>query len=465
LKTSLTCEQVTAQRKLPALYLLDSIVKNVGTPYTIYFSRGLYKTYMDAYASVDHNTRRKMEEMLKTWMEPVPGSIDPRPVFQPEATKPIVNALIQARSSAFQASREQARNEQQLLRGGKPLPTNLYRNTPTPPGVRAAPPLAPPYGQPAPPGPNGNPYAGQQQAYPIHPVSSPADTLQSDGRSCASQAQIPPQPTPQPPPSAPAAMPFLPPSQAPAVVPGAPPGISIASLNDDIERLISVSKTAWGQNIHDTSIQAKLKALLDLQELLRSQNLQLDKLMLVKTQIDALSVNLGHKTQHDTPTPPIGAASYRPPSTSSPPVAAPVAPPASAPPAGVSIDGLLGRGALAALLSRGPTTPQGSASHPPAPSIALLRSPPPQQGKGISKPAGAASSDPMALLGALRKSGILPSVGHAPSATGTKPLLAPTPVSITGLAGVISPLHPGAPREALQEIRNDIILRAASLKQ
>ena len=178
--------QVPAQRKLPALYLLDSIVKNVGTPYTIYFSRGLYKTYMDAYASVDHNTRRKMEEMLKTWMEPVPGSLDVRPVFQPETTKPIVNALIQARSSAFQQSSEQARNEQQLLRGRIPLPANnAYRNTPTPPGGRPGPPMAGPYGQQPPPGLNGGPYGGQPhsqpQTYPIHPVSS--DVAKDEGQS------------------------------------------------------------------------------------------------------------------------------------------------------------------------------------------------------------------------------------------------------------------------------------------
>ncbi|KAG9618001.1 hypothetical protein KCU86_g13522, partial [Aureobasidium melanogenum] len=40
-------------RKLPALYVLDSIVKNVGTPYTVYLGRNLFSTFMDSYTLVD----------------------------------------------------------------------------------------------------------------------------------------------------------------------------------------------------------------------------------------------------------------------------------------------------------------------------------------------------------------------------------------------------------------------------
>jgi pre-mRNA cleavage complex 2 protein Pcf11 len=93
---------------------------------------------MEAYAVVDSNTRRKMEEMLKTWKEPVPGSIDTRPVFPSDVTRPIETALIKARTSALQAHQEfAARNQQQLSRarpGMQPTPTP-YRETPTPPGV------------------------------------------------------------------------------------------------------------------------------------------------------------------------------------------------------------------------------------------------------------------------------------------------------------------------------------------
>ncbi|KKK17934.1 mRNA cleavage factor complex component Pcf11, partial [Aspergillus ochraceoroseus] len=67
-------------QKLPALYVVDSIVKNVGTPYTLFLGRNMYQTFMNAYTLVDSQTRRKLDEMLKTWKEPVPGSLDTRPV-------------------------------------------------------------------------------------------------------------------------------------------------------------------------------------------------------------------------------------------------------------------------------------------------------------------------------------------------------------------------------------------------
>ena len=88
---------------------------------------------MEAYALVDLSTRRKMDEMLKTWKEPVPGSIDIRPVFPPEVTRPIENALIKARTSAVQAHQEKMRSQQQNMGRGHPLPSQ-YRATP-PPGV------------------------------------------------------------------------------------------------------------------------------------------------------------------------------------------------------------------------------------------------------------------------------------------------------------------------------------------
>ena len=68
---------------------------------------------MAAYALVDQPVRRKMDEMLKTWKEPVPGSMDTRPVFPPEDTRPIENALIRAKTSYLQESRSQPNAYQQ----------------------------------------------------------------------------------------------------------------------------------------------------------------------------------------------------------------------------------------------------------------------------------------------------------------------------------------------------------------
>lgn len=125
-------------RKLPSLYVLDSIVKNVGTPYTIYLGRNLYSTFMDAYTLVDNQTRKNMEAMLKTWKEPVPGSMDTRPVFPPEVTRTIENALIKARTVFVQQQQQQARSQRQThALPPRPLmqSQDSWRNTPPPQGM------------------------------------------------------------------------------------------------------------------------------------------------------------------------------------------------------------------------------------------------------------------------------------------------------------------------------------------
>lgn len=143
-------------------------MKNIGTPYTLFFGKNLYQTFMDAYASVNDPTRRKMEEMLKTWKEPVPGSIDKNPVFPADSVRPIETALIKARTSALQAQQEQMRTQQQLFGRGGRSSAAPYRATPTPPNARQQPFNQPPY-----PGANGHrpESALGQQAYQQHQVS------------------------------------------------------------------------------------------------------------------------------------------------------------------------------------------------------------------------------------------------------------------------------------------------------
>ncbi|KAG7294300.1 hypothetical protein NEMBOFW57_004371 [Staphylotrichum longicolle] len=102
-------------RTLPALYVLDSVVKNVPTPYALYFGPKLYSIFMGAYTKVDNGTRRKMDEMLKTWKEPVPGSISTKPVFPLEQVRPIENALMGARNAAFAAHQSSYQGQQQLM--------------------------------------------------------------------------------------------------------------------------------------------------------------------------------------------------------------------------------------------------------------------------------------------------------------------------------------------------------------
>ncbi|ERT00028.1 hypothetical protein HMPREF1624_03397 [Sporothrix schenckii ATCC 58251] len=518
-------KKVAPQRKLPALYLLDSIVKNVGTPYTIYFGRGLYSTFMDAYASVDNGTRRKMDEMLKTWKEPVPGSVDPRPVFSPETTRPIENALIKARTSALQAQHEHIRSEQQLLGRGRPNSATPYRETPTPPGPSGRPGYPPqgPYGQQQPLLQEQQP---PQQSYPFHPP--PNQTTQT---------------TPQPPAYTTAGGPFQPPPQQPQqqqppfqnpyAPPATPSRISLESLNEDVERLIQATKTEFTEKSYDVGVAGRLKALLDLQTILKSQGLEHDKLVLVRNQIDALAVNLPAHLKvgiSSAPTPPaanyplfqappVASAAGAPASApggnpplsaavlaalaaarsmaaagSTPPAQTPAPPPPQpAPAGGMSIDGLLGKGALAAILAarqQPPSQPQQQHHHqqppppppqaqapyvfPSTPQLAQLLQGVLSQQQMAPAPAPSAptnTANPLALVDMLRKAGILQQqtpAQNAPFQPPTQPPLPPAGLNVPGLANIIASIRNNAvaaPRDPLREIQNEISFQSSSLKQ
>lgn len=126
--------QTNADRKLPAMFLLDSVVKNIGQPYILFLSRNLYKTFMETYSLVNDSTRRKLDELLKTWKQPVPGQSNPRPVFDPDVTRPIENALIRWRTMNIQRQQQDSRSQQALLGAGRPTPpphTVRYQPPPT----------------------------------------------------------------------------------------------------------------------------------------------------------------------------------------------------------------------------------------------------------------------------------------------------------------------------------------------
>ncbi|OTB04131.1 hypothetical protein M426DRAFT_23001 [Hypoxylon sp. CI-4A] len=430
-------KRVVPQKKLGALYLLDSIVKNVGTPYTIYFSKKLYQTFMDAYASVDLPTRRKMDEMLRTWKERVPESMNSRPVFPVEVTRPIENALIKARTVTLQKNqRDQVRGQPQMHSQGRPqgMP---YRETPTPPGSRLP----------------------QYNGYPPNPVSAANGSTSYNNQAQPSPAGYPlhpnqPQParsTPQPLPST---MAFQPPQMGGYGVPQT--GISVDALNDDIQRLITAFKAQVAQTPHDPSVQTRLKALVDLQTILQTQNLPQDQLVLVKKQIADLAVTIRAPPIHTTtPTPVPQSVAVAP-----PPVAAPT----------VSIDSLLGPGALAAIMARNSGTPKASAPQIPPP-VAAVPTRPPQRAEAQRPivaqhmPAPPPPSDPMALMNMLRQAGLISATTPANNATPvSRPAPSipfPLPINIPGMVPVTQPIRP----TGLEALTNDIMLRPASLKQ
>nr|CAD7456294.1 unnamed protein product [Timema tahoe] len=58
--------------KLPVLYLVDSIVKNVGAAYTSLFTQNIVSTFCSVFEKVDERTRGQMFKLRQTWNEVFP---------------------------------------------------------------------------------------------------------------------------------------------------------------------------------------------------------------------------------------------------------------------------------------------------------------------------------------------------------------------------------------------------------
>ncbi|KAL9614124.1 MAG: hypothetical protein Q9167_001409 [Letrouitia subvulpina] len=428
------------QHKIPALYVLDSIAKNIGSPYTHFFAQNLYRTFMNAYSLLEPKWRKKLEEMLKTWKEPVPGSVDSKPVFSPENLRPIETALIRFRT--IDAKQQQQQQQQRphpdivnQLRQSTTPALSQWRSTPTPPqsNNNYPPPLQ---GHQQPSGQNGF------QQHPSYP-----------------QYQYP-QPQHQPASSA-----YHPPYQQQFqatnyVQPPAPQDLD--SLLRDIESLVSKARNEFVASPYDTSVQNRLKALLDLQTILRSQQLPPDQMQAVRNQVTQLS-QTPNPIAH-TPMP----AAVQAPINSPAPVATPTsytAPPQTPQPP-VDLNALLNSNNLTDLLASVAKAKERSST----PSVPVMGVHPPTQPTSVSQApvnsVPAPSSDTTSLLASLRAAGILtPNTGMtingATSSAQSSHLFPPPqqmktvtpPTQIANLA-----------RPALAEIQNDVELTNASLK-
>nr|CAD7591773.1 unnamed protein product [Timema genevievae] len=65
-------QKVKPDIKLPVLYLVDSIVKNVGAAYTSLFTQNIVSTFCSVFEKVDERTRGQMFKLRQTWNEVFP---------------------------------------------------------------------------------------------------------------------------------------------------------------------------------------------------------------------------------------------------------------------------------------------------------------------------------------------------------------------------------------------------------
>lgn len=409
---------------------------------------------MNAYASVQAPIRKKLDEMVKTWKEPVPGSTDMRPVFPVEITRPIETNLIKFRTLAFQAAQQQQRQQ------GPPMPHMMnppypaaasqpeWRNTATPPQNNGYYPPANIQGYPQ---PNGFPQVRRL-------VNCQTNRLIYSQRSpYPSNNQFPhPQPTPPN---------FQPPYQTPTPItyPYQPPPMQdLNALHRDIENLISTTKLEFAARHWDTGLQTKLKALLDLQSIMRNQQLPPNQVQAIRDQVSQLAQTQPPATPtpgqppnsmllpNPVPTPTASAYPAPPPSTSQPPA---------------DIQRLLDSNALAEILASAARVKQSTPVQSAAPSIPPPMNPPTVTSLPPPDRTATPSSNTTSLLANLKALGMLMPETSTPN--GAMPTNQPTsrfPLPHQNYSNTPS-MHSSHPaRPPLQEIRNDVELNNASLK-
>lgn len=365
--------QTRPEWKLPALYVLDSIVKNVGTPYTVYLGRNLYNTFVNTYTLVDNATRKALEGLLRTWKQSVPESMDTRPVFPVEITRAIDNMLLKYKTVIAQQQQNQPRAP-----GSFPGQDPRASQSPFPPGSAAR-------------------QSPAQNGLPFHPPPIPAR------QSPAPAMTLPYGMTPQ----------AFRNSPAQGVTPFAPPAApSPEKIQADVERMIVAAKLDFAANPYDPEKQKKLKAFLDLQAILKAQQLLPDQLRAIEQQLASLggvsSATPAPASIAPAPTPLVAPPFPMPtPTPQMPPIPTP-AQSTPVPTAPLSLaDMLRGIG--------GATPTQNSTPIPPP----------------ASAPPAAAPANTFSLLDTLRAQGLL-----GGSATPMPAFIAPVPLANPGSARI-----------------------------
>lgn len=313
----------------------------------------MYQTFMNVYTLVDGNTRRKLDEMLNTWKQPAPGSLDTRPVFPPDITRNIESALIKARTAALQ--QQQARAQPDIIgrSRGNVTPTG-WTNSPTPPQTTSRHPQNHQYPQ------NGQ-FTSVRMSF-AHALPSKLTWV----------SQTPPLSQRQ--------------------------DIDLNSLNRDVDALIASAKNDFANSPFNPVSQQRLKALVDLQAILQKQQLAPEQLKLVRDQVSALAATRPPSTAPLAPSNGSAVSVSAPPRISTPPTQ-----PASQP-----LQQLLNPGTLAELIKA--TASRQQSTPPPQIPAALPQMPQFPQQPITSQPV--VPENP--LIAALRARGLLPG-GPTPS--------------------------------------------------
>lgn len=88
--------------QLPALYLLDSICKNIGEPYTGQVSSRIVGIFTHAFNSAPEPTRFKLNELFKTWTVALPNTGEP--LFPHEVLRQINDFMVQQQMAQMHPS-------------------------------------------------------------------------------------------------------------------------------------------------------------------------------------------------------------------------------------------------------------------------------------------------------------------------------------------------------------------------
>ncbi|KAK9240331.1 hypothetical protein V1525DRAFT_395636 [Lipomyces kononenkoae] len=234
--------------KLPALYLLDSICKNVGSPYTLLFGRNLYRTFTDAYTLVNDGIRRKMHELFQTWKQPsvTTGQI----LFNQEPLRRIENYLMKAQTALVEFQQLDHRQR-------RPSPSayaqGYLQQVPTPPQQHVTPSHSSAYT-----------YAQVTPSYTQTTSVADASYRRQDSD-------------------------YTPP-------PAGQPNVTTGSLLAEISSLIQFTSDKLYDNPADPDLKTQLSALSQLHSILLGSNLPASQLATIKSRLDVLSSEL-HQTK------------------------------------------------------------------------------------------------------------------------------------------------------------------------